>query len=535
MALRMTFGGAPCPSLWGYISDTIADLANALIQHKQWNQSILRDKISDSIPTPERLPPDTPFKQAKDLAVEIPTNDLGKVDIYLDDFIVVTPDLLDNGERANAAVPLAIRTITRPINKTDALPRNDIIARKKLIAEGTMAESKTILGWVIDTRTLTISLPMDKNKKWITDLQTLLESKKANQGQLETTVGRLNHTANVIPMLRHFLGRIRHALARSIKHKWTCLSLQEKSDISLMIEFLRTATKGISINNLVFRKPTLLYRSDASEFGIGGYNLSSGKAWRFEIPESLRLRTSLNSLEFIACVITIWIDSIHKNIESESCILSQSDSSSATGWLRKSNFADSNTNEIVQMITARHLASIILKSNSCLYSQWFAGDENVVADSLSRDFHIPDEILTSLIKRSTPQQVPFGFQINPLPKEIVSWLTNLLQNLPEKERWSKQPTRSKISHGLDSNHISFQLELPTHTYPTSLHTHVIRYLEPSDTLSERADFILRNTNLVKQDQLEPPWTMWHRPTDWPTGPTQDLILMENLRSFYNAN
>lgn len=33
MALRMTFGGSPCPSLWGYISDTSADLCNALIHN----------------------------------------------------------------------------------------------------------------------------------------------------------------------------------------------------------------------------------------------------------------------------------------------------------------------------------------------------------------------------------------------------------------------------------------------------------------------------------------------------------------------
>jgi hypothetical protein len=59
---------------------------------------------------------------------------------------------------------------------------------------------------------------------------------------------------------------------------------------------------------VVFRKPTTFHRLDASEFGIGGYNINSGFAWRFEIPTHLRLRVTLNSLEFLACVITIWID-----------------------------------------------------------------------------------------------------------------------------------------------------------------------------------------------------------------------------------
>ncbi len=41
MALRMTFGGAPCPALWGYISDTLADVCNCLIHNPHWNHIVL--------------------------------------------------------------------------------------------------------------------------------------------------------------------------------------------------------------------------------------------------------------------------------------------------------------------------------------------------------------------------------------------------------------------------------------------------------------------------------------------------------------
>jgi len=173
-------------------------------------------------------------------------------------------------------------------------------------------------------------------------------------------------------MLRHFLGRLRHALFRASKHKWTNLCLCEISDLHNCLQMLDHASTGVPINNITFRSPNIFYRSDASEFGIGGYNLVSGSAWRYELPVELRLRNSLNSLEFLACVITIWIDIINDNISLEDCILSQSDSTSATGWLRKSNFSDSE-DSIAQMITARHLASLILNSKSCLYSQWFKG------------------------------------------------------------------------------------------------------------------------------------------------------------------
>jgi hypothetical protein len=117
----------------------------------------------------------------------------------------------------------------------------------------------------------------------------MLSSGKTNSRQLEQLLGRLNHTANILPMMRHFLGCLYKALYRSRKTKWISLKISEKMDLSLLRSFLDYAKEGISMNNIVFRKPTHVYQSDASEFGIGGYNLISGKAWRFELPIDCRL------------------------------------------------------------------------------------------------------------------------------------------------------------------------------------------------------------------------------------------------------
>ncbi len=269
--------------------------------------------------------------------------------------------------------------------------------------------------------------------------------------QLETLIGRLNHLGTIIPMLRHFLSRLRNAFFRSSISGWTCLSPMEKSNLHLMQKFLNKAQEGISLNNVVFRKPTHIYRSDAPEFGLGGYNLVTGRAWRFELPFDCCLRTSLNSLEFIACIITMWIDFLNDEIPAESCLLSQTDSTSTTGWLRKSNFVD-EPNMAVQLLSAHHLAELIIENNCCIYSQWFAGDFNTVSDCLSRDFHLNDYSLTLLLKSRVSSQIPFGFEIYPLPKEIDSWLTCLLLNQPFKEVWSKEPTRSKLSLGNDSSY-----------------------------------------------------------------------------------
>jgi hypothetical protein len=210
-------------------------------------------------------------------------------------------------------------------------------------------------------------------------------------------------------------------------------------DLHLLISFLNLAKEGLPMNNLTFCKPTHLYRSDASEFGLGGYNVITGHAWHFELPVDCHLRTSLNSLEFLACLITTWIDILSDNIQAESCFLSQKDSTSASGWRRKSNFADAE-DENVQLTTACKLASISITTKSCLYSQWLKGAKNIVPDSLSRDFHISSYVLAYLFESFVLEQVPFGLKIPPLPIEINSWLTCLLWNQPQKEQWLKEPT-----------------------------------------------------------------------------------------------
>jgi hypothetical protein len=335
--------------------------------------------------------------------------------------------------------------------------------------------------------------------------------------------------------MRHFLGRLCQAMFRFKSSGWTCLRPSEKSDLHLFSTFLEYALEGISLNTIVFRHPTHVYRSDASEFGLGGYNIVTGKAWRFEIPIDYRLKTTLNALEFIACMINIWIDVLSDEIDSESCLLSQTDSTTAAGWLRKSNFADAE-DEVVQMTTARHLASLTIQTKSCLYSQWFSGGENVVSDALSRDFHLSSNDLSLLIKSSVPEQVSFGLEIHHLPNEISSWLICLLQNQPSTKQWSKEPTRSKIALGLDTNITSVPLDAnKIYSLNPLQEPNIITSSQHLLTQSEKVDIAIKITQDSNQNQSEPPWIAWHRPLSWLTSPTQDWTERINLQLFYSAN
>lgn len=179
-------------------------------------------------------------------------------------------------------------------------------------------------------------------------------------------------------------------------------------------------------------------------------------------------------------------------------------SSSAYGWLRESNFSDADR-FIVQMTKARQLANLILQSQSCLYSQWFPGGENLISNSLSRDFHLNDSELTKLILSPTPSQAPFKLKIRQLPNKISSWLTCMLQNLPEKEQWSKEPQQSSLWLGRGTRPTCNRSEsIETGTWTTFQETRGLKSSAPFAMLSEKADFILCHSRLIKLNQFEPP-------------------------------
>jgi hypothetical protein len=118
-------------------------------------------------------------------------------------------------------------------------------------------------------------------------------------------------------------------------------------DLALHSEFLTYANQGVSLNITSFYQPTLIY-------------IITGRAWRWELPVDCRLRTSINSLEFLACVIKVRLDIRLGLVQEEDCILSQTDNSTAAGRLRKSNFAD-GIDEHIQLSTARKLATLLIE------------------------------------------------------------------------------------------------------------------------------------------------------------------------------
>ena len=94
-------------------------------------------------------------------------------------------------------------------------------------------------------------------------------------------------------------------------------------------------------------------------------------------------------MEYLASIKTIAIDAEAGNIPPESFTLSQLDSSTADYWLHRGGARFQGPEKATHLGISRWLAAILESTQSCSYSQWIPGAENTIADSLSRDHHIP--------------------------------------------------------------------------------------------------------------------------------------------------
>jgi len=153
------------------------------------------------------------------MAVPVPTCKIGKSEVYIDDFLPVALDKGDNSYRVSAAVPLAIHSVGRQISPNEPLPRDDLISYTKMLAEAAMSETKTALGWLLNTRTLQVSLPDSKFIGWTHSINQTLGLTFIDSRALETLVGRLNHAASILHAMRQFLNRIRHLQFLAALHR----------------------------------------------------------------------------------------------------------------------------------------------------------------------------------------------------------------------------------------------------------------------------------------------------------------------------
>jgi hypothetical protein len=129
-------------------------------------------------------------------------------------------------------------------------------------------------------------------------------------------------------------------------------------------------------------------------------------------------------------------------------ILNKNDSTTAACWLHHSSFNGSLPNSPSLCLWAARASDwlLLLHHSSVLFSKWFPGEENQVANSLSWDHHITKAELCPLLQSCCfANQIPRDFAICPLlPCKLSLQIMTWLRRLPPSLQSPKVPTLSKI-------------------------------------------------------------------------------------------
>ena len=177
---------------------------------------------------------------------------------------------------------------------------------------------------------------------WINEIDTVISQVKVKSKNLESLIGKLNHAAFTIPFTRYFLNRLRFKLELMKKKGPLTLSKSEIDDLNFFKDALaKMSTDGAPIESITYSYPDIFCWSDASEFGISGFD-HTGLAWRWLISSHLQHAVTINVLEFIASfsIIMISAQKISRGIK----FLALTDNSSALRWLYKARFTQPQRN-----------------------------------------------------------------------------------------------------------------------------------------------------------------------------------------------
>ncbi len=144
--------------------------------------------------------------------------------------------------------------------------------------------------------------------------------------------------------------------------------------------------------------------------------------------------------------------------------------------------------------------------------------------------------LTRTLRLYCPSQLPPHFQIVALTKEIVSWLTSMLQKLPVKEQLWEAPTKTMLGRFNVGPNTSHSSDLDRTPSSTSLaQTTATSPYVPLPAPSGKADFQASLTSNWLREQSAIPYQIYAQPL----GKTADKTLPKTKTfshaSLYNNN
>lgn len=403
---------------------------------------------SPTAPTPTHLP--TPVSRDTSLPVfgDADYNKfLAYIDVFVDDFIALCQGQ-HNRHRVRNILLRAVDQVFRPNDFHDDAFRREPVSLKKL-KQGDVSWStiKTVLGWVINTTTMTIHLPEHRVER----LAEILASIPATQKRLSLKkwhkiIGELRSMSLALPGARNMFSMMQHALANNTKTRVALTKgvHQALKDFSWMFNDIKSRPTRIA--ELIPLLSSAMGYHDASGEGAGGVwfpheslaprgttssNNHQPIVWRYRWPQDIidSLVTEANpsgtitnsDLELAGGLLHLDALAQHYDIR-ERTVLSKTDNLATLYWQRKG----SATSEKPPAYLLRLFGIHQRYHRYVPRHDYISGVSNPMADDASRLFHLTDSQFLHYFNTKFPQHN--SFRLVQMPSKMISCVTSALRS-----------------------------------------------------------------------------------------------------------
>jgi hypothetical protein len=278
--LALPMGWTESPPYFCAVTETIADMANARILKGRPEKPHHLDRLANSKPpnTPLLYPAptfDTPsvgIPKRRSPMLPSRSRILASIDVFVDDFIGLAQGSSKRLHRIRRTLMRSIDDVLRPLDSDDPPHAREPISVKKLKqGDASWSTVKNVLGWIIDSVAMTISLPQRRLDRLAELLSSIpLDQKRLSLDRWHGLLGELRSMTIALPGARGLFSSLQAALStregrRLRLSKGFHDSLQDFRWIHQDL-----ARRPTRLQELVPAPPSLLGAHDASGYGAGG-------------------------------------------------------------------------------------------------------------------------------------------------------------------------------------------------------------------------------------------------------------------------
>ena len=440
LPLVLPMGWKNSPPIFCAATETAADIANDRLQSLTPAADHPLDALAEEFntdPTNLATPSSTyalPVPTLRDPSLPNPSTRLAYIDVFMDDFLGACQGDLSHRRYVRKTLLHAVDTIFRPLDAQDSPLRREPVSLKKLRqGDCSWATTKTVLGWIINTKLMTIALPMHRQER----LQEILASipptqKRTSVKKWHRILGELRSMTIALPGARNLFSLMQNALCKQSNNR---IALQ-KGTHSAIRDFQWLANdishRPTRIAELVPTLPSAVGYHDASCQGAGGVWFPSAHVahrgsqppgpilWRLQWPSDLpaKLVSTSNPLGSITNSDLELAGGLLHLEAAASCldvrertIVSNTDNLAANFWQRNGSTTTSSVPAYLLRLFGIHQRF----HRYVPRHDYEPGKVNAIADDASRLFHLSNSEFLSYFNTTYPQPQPFRLW-QPTPK-----------------------------------------------------------------------------------------------------------------------